>query len=34
MAGYVHGVGAEGVVVLIFSEIGDDKVEMDGRCCL
>ena len=33
MAGYVYGVGAEGVVVLVLSEIGDDEVEMDGRCC-
>ena len=34
MAGYVYGIGAEGVVVLVLSEIGDDEVEMDGRCCL
>ncbi len=33
MAGYVYGVGAERVVVLILSEIGDDEVEMDGRYC-
>ena len=33
MAGYVYGVGAEGVVVLVLSEIGDDEVEVDGRCC-
>ena len=30
MAGYVYGVGAEGVVVLVLSEIGNDEVEMDG----
>ena len=34
MAGYVYGVRAEGVVVLILSEIGNDEVEMDGRHCL
>ena len=34
MAGYVYGVGAEGVVVLVLSEIGDDEVEMGVRCCL
>lgn len=33
MAGSVYGIGAEGVVFLVFSEIGDDEVEMDGRCC-
>ena len=34
MAGYVYGVGAEGVVVLILSEAGSEEVEMDGSCCL
>ena len=34
MAGYVYGVGAERVVVLVLSETGNDEVEMDGRCCL
>ena len=33
MAGYVYGVGAEGVVVLVLPEIGDDEVEMVERCC-
>ena len=33
MAGYVYGVRAEGVVVLVLPEIGDDEVEVDGGCC-
>lgn len=32
MAGYLHGICAKRVVVLVLSEIGDDEVEMDGRC--
>ena len=34
MAGYVYGIGAERVVVLVLSEVGDDEVEMGVRCCL
>ena len=34
MAGYVYGIGAERVVVLLLSEVGDDEVEMGVRCCL
>ena len=34
MAGYVYGIGAERVVVLLLSEVGDDDVEMGVRCCL
>ena len=32
MAGYLQGICAEGVVVLVLSEVGNDEVEMDGRC--
>ena len=31
MAGYVYGVGAEGIVVLVLSEVGHDEVEMGVR---
>ncbi len=31
MAGYVYGVGTEGVVVLVLSEIGNDDMEMGLR---
>ena len=34
MAGYVYGIGAERVVVLVLSEVGDDDVEMGMSCCL
>ena len=34
MAGYLHGVCAKAVVVLVSSENGDDEVEMVGRHCL
>ena len=30
MAGYLYGVCAKGVIVLVLSENGDDEVEMDG----
>lgn len=31
MAGYLYGVCAKGVVVLVLSENGDEEVEMDWR---
>ena len=34
MAGYLHGVCAKGVVVLVLSENGDEEVEMVRRHCL